>query len=276
MDKIQAQGTEISLVSNNDNDYLSLTDIARYKSENETKDIIKNWLRNRNTLEFLGVWEQINNPDFNGVEFDSIKNNSGLNSFTMSPKKWIESTNSIGIINKLGRYGGTYAHPDIAFEFASWISPEFKLYIIQDYQRLKEEESYKQSLEWKTNRFISKLNYSIHTDAIQQYLITPRLEKKQIGFTYANEADLLNMALYGMTAKEWSNKFPNKKGNIRDHSTIEQLMTLNNLQSHNAQMIKDGLPQDERLKKLNQIALEQQEILLKNNPKALQELKKLQ
>ncbi|MDT2818873.1 KilA-N domain-containing protein [Vagococcus lutrae] len=276
MDKIQAQGTEISLVSNNDNDYLSLTDIAKYKSENETKDIIKNWLRNRNTLEFLGVWEQINNPDFNGVEFDSIKNNSGLNSFTMSPKKWIESTNSIGIINKLGRYGGTYAHPDIAFEFASWISPEFKLYIIQDYQRLKEEESYKQSLEWKTNRFISKLNYSIHTDAIQQYLITPRLEKKQIGFTYANEADLLNMALYGMTAKEWSNKFPNKKGNIRDHSTIEQLMTLNNLQSHNAQMIKDGLPQDERLKKLNQIALEQQEILLKNNPKALQELKKLQ
>ena len=237
MVKIKANGNEIALLTS-DTDYISLTDIAKYKDSENPADIIKNWLRNRNTLEFLGAWEKMNNLDFKLVEFDQFRNEAGLNSFVMSPKKWIETTNAVGIKSTAGRYGGTYAHSDIAFEFASWISPEFKLYIIQDYQRLKQEESYKNKLEWQTNRYISKLNYTIHTDAIK-------------------------------------NNYPEKEGNLRDNSTIEQLMIMNNLQILNADMLKSGVSSEIRLQKLNEIAIEQQNILIKNNQKALQELKKL-
>jgi ORF014 len=228
MVKIKANGNEIALLTS-DTDYISLTDIAKYKSSENPADIIKNWLRNRNTLEFLGAWEKINNLNFKLVEFDQFKSEAGLNSFLMSPQKWIETTNAVGIKSTAGRYGGTYAHSDIAFEFASWISPEFKLYIIQDYQRLKQEESYKNKLEWQTNRYILKLNYTIHTDAIKNNLITPTLTTTQIRHKYTSEADILNMTLYGMTAKEFKNKYPEKEGNLRDNSTIEQLMIMNNL-----------------------------------------------
>ena len=217
----------------------------------------------------------MNNSNFNRVEFDTVKNEAGSNSFVLTPRKWIETTNAVGIKSTAGRYGGTYAHSDIAFEFASWISPEFKLYIIQDYQRLKQEESYKNKLEWQTNRYISKLNYTIHTDAIKNNLITPTLTTTQIRHKYASEADILNMALYGMTAKEFKNKYPEKEGNLRDNSTIEQLMIMNNLQILNADMLKSGISSEIRLQKLNEIAIEQQNILIKNNQKALQELKKL-
>ena len=274
MVKIKANGNEIALLTS-DTDYISLTDIAKYKDSENPADIIKNWLRNRNTLEFLGAWEKMNNLDFKLVEFDQFRNEAGLNSFVMSPKKWIETTNAVGIKSTAGRYGGTYAHSDIAFEFASWISPEFKLYIIQDYQRLKQEESYKNKLEWQTNRYISKLNYTIHTDEIKNNLITPTLTTTQIRHKYASEADILNMALYGMTAKEFKNKYPEKEGNLRDNSTIEQLMIMNNLQILNADMLKSGVSSEIRLQKLNEIAIEQQNILIKNNQKALQELKKL-
>ena len=274
MVKIKANGNEIALLTS-DTDYISLTDIAKYKDSENPADIIKNWLRNRNTLEFLGAWEKMNNLDFKLVEFDQFRNEAGLNSFVMSPKKWIETTNAVGIKSTAGRYGGTYAHSDIAFEFASWISPEFKLYIIQDYQRLKQEESYKNKLEWQTNRYISKLNYTIHTDVIKNNLITPALTIKQIRHKYASEADILNMALYGMTAKEFKNEYPEKEGNLRDNSTIEQLMIMNNLQILNADMLKSGISAEVRLQKLNEIAIEQQNILIKNNQKALQELKKL-
>ena len=267
MVKIKANGNEIALLTS-DTDYISLTDIAKYKDSENPRYIIQNWLRNKSTIEFLGVWEQMNNSNFNRVEFDTVKNEAGSNSFVLTPQKWIETTNA-------GRYGGTYAHSDIAFEFASWISPEFKLYIIQDYQRLKQEESYKNKLEWQTNRYISKLNYTIHTDAIKNNLITPTLTTTQIRHKYASEADILNMALYGMTAKEFKNKYPEKEGNLRDNSTIEQLMIMNNLQILNADMLKSGVSPEIRLQKLNEIAIEQQNILIKNNQKALQELKKL-
>lgn len=240
MVKIKANGNEIALLTS-DTDYISLTDIAKYKDSENPADIIKNWLRNRNTLEFLGAWEKMNNLDFKLVEFDQFRNEAGLNSFVMSPKKWIETTNAVGIKSTAGRYGGTYAHSDIAFEFASWISPEFKLYIIQGYQRLKQEESYKNKLEWQTNRYISKLNYTIHTDAIKNNLITPTLTTTQIRHKYASEADILNMALYGMTAKEFKNKYPEKEGNLRDNFTVEQLMIMNNLQILNADMLKSGV-----------------------------------
>ncbi|WP_233663947.1 KilA-N domain-containing protein [Staphylococcus haemolyticus] len=200
MSKINAQGQQITLFKNENDDYISLTDIAKYKSE-EPNDVIKNWLRSKDTLEFLGVWENINNPNFKPVEFDGFKNQAGRNAFTMSPTKWINTTNAIGLITKAGRYGGTYAHKDIAFEFASWVSPEFKLYIIQDYQRLKEQENDPERLDWDVKRLISKSNYTIHTDAIKENLLNSKLTKQQIGFTYATEADLLNVALFGMTAK---------------------------------------------------------------------------
>ncbi|QTU82873.1 KilA-N domain-containing protein [Carnobacteriaceae bacterium zg-C25] len=274
MVKIVANGNEISIL-NKDSDYISLTDIAKYKNTDNPADIIKNWLRNRNTLEFLGTWEKMNNPNFKLVEFDGFRSQAGLNSFIMTPKKWIENTGAVGIKSSSGRYGGTYAHSDIAFEFASWISPEFKLYIIQDYQRLKQEEAYKNQIDWQVNRYISKLNYSIHTDAIKERLITPKLTKQQIRFTYANEADLLNVALYGMTAKEFKETYPDKKGNLRDNSTIEQLLIMNNLQTLNAEMIKNNIPSSKRLESLNKIALEQLSILQKNNQKALQQLKQL-
>ena len=274
MVKIKANGNEIALLTS-DTDYISLTDIAKYKDSENPRYIIQNWLRNKSTIEFLGVWEQMNNSNFNRVEFDTVKNEAGSNSFVLTPQKWIETTNAVGIKSTAGRYGGTYAHSDIAFEFASWISPEFKLYIIQDYQRLKQEESYKNKLEWQTNRYILKLNYTIHTDAIKNNLITPTLTTTQIRHKYASEADILNMALYGMTAKEFKNKYPEKEGNLRDNSTIEQLMIMNNLQILNADMLKSGISSEIRLQKLNEIAIEQQNILIKNNQKALQELKKL-
>ena len=274
MVKIKANGNEIALLTS-DTDYISLTDIAKYKDSENPRYIIQNWLRNKSTIEFLGVWEQMNNSNFNRVEFDAVKNEVGTNSFVLTPQKWIQTTNAVGIKSTAGRYGGTYAHSDIAFEFASQISPEFKLYIIQDYQRLKQEESYKNKLEWQTNRYISKLNYTIHTDAIKNNLITPTLTTTQIRHKYASEADILNMALYGMTAKEFKNKYPEKEGNLRDNSTIEQLMIMNNLQILNADVLKSGISSEIRLKKLNEIGLEQQNILIKNNQKALQELKKL-
>ncbi len=273
MVKINANGKEITLLANN-TDYVSLTDIAKYLDPENPRFIIQNWMRNRNTIEFLGAWESINNPNFNRLEFDTVRNASGTNAFVLTPQRWIAETNAIGITSKAGRYGGTYAHSDIAFEFASWISPEFKLYIIQDYQRLKQEEAYKNQLDWQVNRYISKLNYTIQTDAIKENIV-PTLQPSQISYAYSSEADLVNVALFGMTAKEYKKAFPEKDGNQRDNATIEQLLVLNNLQSLNAEMIKQGLSQSNRLTELNRIAKEQLEVLYKNNQKALDNLKRL-
>ena len=273
MVKINANGKEITLLANN-TDYISLTDIAKYLDPENPRFIIQNWMRNRNTIEFLGAWESINNPNFNRLEFDTVRNASGTNAFVLTPQRWIAETNAIGITSKAGRYGGTYAHSDIAFEFASWISPEFKLYIIQDYQRLKQEEAYRNQLDWKVNRYISKLNYTIQTDAIKENIV-PTLQPSQISYAYSSEADLVNVALFGMTAKEYKKAFPEKDGNQRDNATIEQLLVLNNLQSLNAEMIKQGLSQSNRLTELNRIAKEQLEVLYKNNQKALDNLKRL-
>ena len=254
MSNINVDELAIMVKEINQTDYLSLTDIARYSNPDEPKDVIKNWLRLRSTIEFLGLWERLNNPNFKGVEFDSFKNNAGSNSFTLSPQRWITSTNAIGIISKSGRYGGTFAHTDIAFEFASWISPEFKLYIIKDYQRLKQEESIQQSIEWDVRRSISKVNYKIHTDAIKECIIPRQLTSQDTRYTYASEADILNLALFGMTAKEWRTNNTDKKGNIRDYATIEQLIVLSNLENLNAEFIRQGLPQNERLLALNKSA----------------------
>ena len=273
MVKINANGKEITLLANN-TDYVSLTDIAKYLDPDNPRFIIQNWMRNRNTIEFLGAWESINNPNFNRLEFDTVRNASGTNAFVLTPQRWIAETNAIGITSKAGRYGGTYAHSDIAFEFASWISPEFKLYIIQDYQRLKQEETYRNQLDWQVNRYISKLNYTIQTDAIKENIV-PTLQPSQISYAYSSEADLVNVALFGMTAKEYKKAFPEKDGNQRDNATIEQLLVLNNLQSLNAEMIKQGLSQSNRLTELNRIAKEQLEVLYKNNQKALDNLKRL-
>ncbi len=214
-------------------------------------------MRSRDTLEFLGLWESLHNPDFKPVEFDGFRSQAGLNAFTMSPTKWVEGVNAIGIVVKAGRYGGTYAHSDIAFEFASWVSAEFKLYIIKDYKRLKSDENSRLSLGWNLNREISKLNYRIHTDAIKENLIPPELTTQQISYTYASEADMLNVALYGVTAKQWRDKNPEKQGNIRDYSSINQLLVLANMESYNAILIEQGLPQSERLVQLRQLALKQ-------------------
>ena len=273
MVKINANGKEITLLANN-TDYISLTDIAKYLDPENPRFIIQNWMRNRNTIEFLGAWESINNPNFNRLEFDTVRNASGTNAFVLTPQRWISETNAIGITSKAGRYGGTYAHSDIAFEFASWISPEFKLYIIQDYQRLKQEEAYKNQLDWQVNRYISKLNYTIQTDAIKENIV-PTLQPSQISYAYSSEADLVNVALFGMTAKEYKKAFPDKEDNQRDNATIEQLLVLNNLRSLNAEMIKQGLSQSNRLTELNRIAKEQLEVLYKNNQKALDNLKRL-
>ncbi len=262
---INANGTEITIISQgNQDDYISLTDIARYKSD-EPKDVIKNWMRSKSTIEFLGLWEQLNNPNFKGVEFDAFKNESGANAFTLSPQKWIDSTNAIGIISRAGRGGGTFAHKDIAFEFASWVSAEFKLYIIKDYQRLKSDENSRLSLEWNVNRTISKINYKIHTDAIKDKLIPLGVTPAQQGITYASEAEVLNVALFGKTSKEWRVENPDKKGNIRDYATIQQLIVLSNLESMNAELIKEGVSQRERLCKLNKMAIEQLTSLLGNS-----------
>lgn len=260
---IHAKGTEIAVISKgNGNDFISLTDIARYKNPDEPKDVVKNWMRSRSTLEFLGLWEQLNNPDFKGVEFDSFIHEAGANAFTLSPQKWVETTNAIGIISKSGRNGGTFAHKDIAFEFASWVSAEFKLYIIKDYQRLKTDENSRLSLDWNVNRAIAKINYRIHTDAIKENLLPLKISAKQQAMTYASEADLLNVALFGKTAKEWRSEFPDEKGNIRDGATIQQLIVLSNLESMNAELIKQGVAQGERLGMLNRMAIEQMRSIL--------------
>ena len=274
--KIKAQGHEISIIAyENQNDYISLTDIARQKSD-EPFIVINNWMRSRSTIEYLGLWEKMYNPNFKPIEFDRFKNDSGANAFTLSPKKWIETTNAIGIVSKAGRYGGTYAHKDIAFEFASWVSPEFKLYIIKDYQRLREEEQYRLSTDWNLRRELSKTNYRIHTDSIKENLIHNKLTSRQIGMTYADEADLLNVALFGSTAKEWKLSNPEKDGNMRDYATIEELIVMANLESANAQFIAENVPQTERLQKLNQMARFQLKSLLNNSTlKKLEQKKSL-
>ncbi len=260
MAKIEVKGTSITVVSGYVDDYISLTDIARYKDGDHTDDIIRNWLRNRNTLEFLGIWEQLNNPVFNPVEFDGIRMQAGLNSFTLTPKRWIEATRAVGITSKAGRYGGTYAHKDVAFEFASWVSVEFKLYLIKEFQRLKETE--REQLGWDIRRNLTKINYRIHTDAIKTRLIPPQLTPQQINLIYASEADLLNMALFGKTAKQWRDENPGNKGNIRDEANAAQLVCLANLETLNAHFIHQVLAQGDRLTLLNQTAIVQMKLLL--------------
>ena len=261
--KITANDVEITVISKPyEEDYISLTDIAKYKNSEFPADIIKNWLRSKSTVEFLGLWEQLNNPNFKLVEFDQFKNEAGSNTFVLTPQKWIKSTNAIGLKSKSGRYGGgTFAHKDIAFEFASWVSPEFKLYIIKDYERLKNDESHKLSLEWDIRRIISKTNYRIHTDAIKCNLVPKSLTQIQQGYVYADEADILNIALFNMTASEWRKQNPDKKGNIRDYATLEQLLVLANMESLNALLIEKGISQEERLKQLNNLAMSQLKIL---------------
>ena len=254
---IHAKGVEIGIYTTDfENEYISLTDIARYKSDDPTA-VIQNWMRNRDVIEFLGLWEILHNADFKPLEFEGFKNQAGANAFTMSPAKWINGVNAIGIVSKSGRYGGTFAHSDIAFEFASWISPEFKLYIIKDYKRLKSDENSRLSLNWNLNREISKLNYRIHTDAIKDNLIPPELTPAQIAYTYASEADMLNVALFGKTAKQWREQNPEEKGNIRDSASINQLLVLANMESYNAILIEQGKEQSERLVILRDLALKQ-------------------
>lgn len=266
---IEVQGSSIAVLSRSEEDFISLTDIARFKNPNQPDEVIRNWLRSRNTLEFIGIWEHLNNPHFNPVEFDRFRMQAGLNSFTLSPKQWIMKTGAIGIISRAGRYGGTFAHKDIAFEFASWVSIEFKLYLIKEFQRLKEDENQRLSLAWSLNRTLSKLNYRIHTDAIKLHLIPPTLTPVQVAATYATEADVLNMALFGITARQWRSANPDLDGNMRDHATVEQLLVLANIESMNAEFIHMGLPQNERLKKLNQIAIRQMHVLAEHSSGAL-------
>ena len=263
--KITVGNTEIIFLNTEIGNYISLTDIARHKDSENMDTIIQNWMRNRNTIELLGFWETIYNPNFKPLEFEGFRKQAGLNSFVMTPKKWIESTNAIGIVSKSGRYGGTFAHKDIALEFASWISIEFKLYVLKEFQRLKDDENNRLQLEWNLQRTISKINYKIHTDAIKENLIPNEITKQQAGIVYANEADLLNVALFGMTAKEWREKNPDTKGNIRDYATLEQLVVLSNMESINALLIHQELPQKERLIHLNKVAITQMKSLLENN-----------
>ena len=262
--KIEVKGTEITILKGDTEDFISLTDIARYKDATNTDSIIQNWLRNRNTIELLGFWEQLYNPIFKPLEFEGFRKQAGLNSFVLTPKKWIETTNAIGVVSKSGRYGGTFAHKDIAFEFASWISIEFKLYIIKEFQRLKEDENNRQKLDWNLQRILAKVNYTIHTDAIKERLIPGKLTPKQISLVFASEADLLNMALFGKTAADWRAENPDIKGNMRDDSTLEQLVVLSNLESINAVLVRQGLVQSERLIQLNQIAITQMTSLVNN------------
>ncbi len=262
--KIEVKGTEITILKGDTEDFISLTDIARYKDAANTDTIIQNWLRNRNTIELLGFWEQLYNPNFKPLEFEGFRKQAGLNSFVLTPKKWIETTNATGVVSKSGRYGGTFAHKDIAFEFASWISIEFKLYIIKEFQRLKEDENNRQKLDWNLQRILAKVNYTIHTDAIKEQLIPGKLTPKQISLVFASEADLLNMALFGKTAADWRAENPDIKGNMRDDSTLEQLVVLSNLESINAVLVRQGLVQSERLIQLNQIAITQMTSLVNN------------
>jgi hypothetical protein len=262
--KINVKGTEIVIFSQKREDYISLTDIAKYKNPEAPRDIIKNWIRTRSTIEFIGLWEQIHNPNFKGVEFDLFKNEAGSNAFVLSPQKWISATNAIGIMSKSGRYGGTFAHQDIAFEFASWISAEFKLYLLKEFQRLKQEEREHKKLEWNVSRTLARVNYLIHTDAIKGNLIPENISKSKRKFIYADEADLLNIALFGKTAKEWRDENPKLKGNIRDYAALEQLVVLSNMESYNSELIKMKMPSDDRLKKLNKIAIDQMKVLIAN------------
>ena len=253
-DTIEAKGFAIQIYTEDfKNDYISLTDIARYKNVHEPKDVVKNWLRVRDTIEFLGLWETIHNPNFKGVEFDSFRKEAGTNAFTLSPQRWIENTNAIGIVSKSGRGGGTFAHPDIAMEFASWISAEFKLYLIQDYKRLKSDENSKLSLGWNLNREISKINYKIHTDAIKEYLLKD-LTNEQLSYKYASEADMLNVALFNKRAKQWREENPDLKGNIRDYASLNELLVLANMESYNAILISKGMEQKERMIELRKLA----------------------
>ncbi|MGG2398768.1 KilA-N domain-containing protein [Pseudomonas sp. SH1-B] len=258
--KLQVLEQDINTHIKDGVEYISITDIARYKNADRTDDLIRNWLRNRNTIEFLGIWEQLNNPDFKPVEFDGFKKQAGLNSFTLTPKQWIEQTGAIGLISRAGRYGGTFAQKDIAFEFASWISVEFKLYLIKEFQRLKEQEF--QQLGWDIRRNLAKVNYLIHTDAIRENLIPDTLSPQQISFVYASEADLLNVALFGVTARQWREANPELKGNLRDHANVQQLVCLANLESMNAHFIGEGLAQSERLQRLNALAIRQMRVLI--------------
>jgi len=260
--QLTVKGADIRIITGKQQDYISLTDIARYKKKERTDDLIRNWIRNRNTVEFIGIWEQLNNPDFKPVEFDGFRKKAGLNSFTLTPKQWIEKTNAIGIVSKAGRYGGTYAHKDIAFEFATWISVEFKLYLIKEFQRLKDEE--RKQLGWDIRRNLTKINYRIHTDAIKENLIPITLNKQQISYVYASEADILNMALFGKTAAQWRAENPDETGNIRDFANVSQLVCLSNLENLNAVFINEGLEQAERLTRLNQIAIQQMRILVED------------
>jgi hypothetical protein len=266
MAKITVQNTQVTVISINDTDYISLTDIARYKSD-DPNAVIANWLRNRNTIEFLGIWETLYNPEFKPLEFEGFRKEAGLNAFTLSPKKWIESTAAIGLVAKSGRYGGTFAHKDIAFKFASWISVEFELYIVKEFQRLKAEEQ--KLLGWSAKRELSKINYRIHTDAIKQNLIPTQITAAQASIIYANEADVLNVAMFGMTAKQRREANPDLKGNIRDYATINELICLSNMENLNAVFIEQGMSQGERLIKLNQIAIHQMQVLEDNSDRKL-------
>ena len=253
--RIKAKGMEITVLSvGTPDDFISLTDIARYKNPLEPKDVVANWMRLRNTIEYLGIWERLNNPDFKGVEFDAFLREAGANAFTLSPQRWIDTTNAIGIVSRSGRGGGTFAHKDIAFKFAAWISAEFELYVVKDYQRLKTDENSRISLDWNVRRILAKVNYRIHTEAIRDHLIPPELTARQRSFVYADEADLLNTALFGMTAAEWREAHPDEDGNMRDHATIEQLLVLTNLENVNALYIGKRMSQPERIEELNRLA----------------------
>lgn len=270
-DTIHAKGFDIGIYTTDyENEFISLTDIAKYKSDDPNATIC-NWMRNRETLEFLGLWERLHNPDFKPLEFEGFRKEAGLNAFTMSPSKWINSVNATGITSKAGRYGGTYAHSDIALEFASWVSAEFKLYIMKDYQRLRRDESSRLSLAWNLHREIAKLNYRVHTDAIKDNLIPPELTQTQISYKYASEADMLNVALFGKTAKEWRDENPEKNGNMRDYATLNQLLVLANMESYNAILIEQGKQMSERLVLIREQAVKQLQTLdqvsLDNLPK---------
>ncbi|WP_127068824.1 MULTISPECIES: KilA-N domain-containing protein [unclassified Veillonella] len=268
-DTIEAKGLSIQVYTEDfKNDYISLTDIAKYRNSDDPRFVIQNWMRNRNTLEFIGLWETLNNRNFNRVQFDTFRNEAGLNRFTMTPQKWIASTNAVGIIAKSGRYGGTYAQYDIAMEFASWISPEFKLYIIQDYKRLKADENSSLSLSWNLNREISKINYKIHTDAIKEYLLND-FTNEQLSYKYASEADMLNVALFNRRAKQWRDENPTLKGNMRDYASLNELLVLANMESYNAMLISKGIEQKERMIELRALARLQLASLEKLNSKNL-------
>lgn len=259
---IHAKGIDISIYTTDfQNEFISLTDVARYKNPEEPNVVVANWMRNRNTIEYLGIWEQLYNPEFKPLEFEGFLSQAGANAFTLSPMKWIESTNAIGMTVKKGRGGGTYAHKDIAFKFAAWLSAEFELYIVKDYQRLKSDENSRLSLNWNLNREVAKLNYRIHTDAIKENLIPPELRPEQIAYTYASEADMLNVALFGKTAKQWREANPGKKGNMRDEANIQQLLVLANMESYNAVLIEQGKTQSERLVLLHELAVRQMQTM---------------